>query len=258
MSAKASPTLASRLAAGEFILSGWAQLSDPLSIEAIARAGFSAICMDCQHGYAGYEATKANVLACAAGGAAPIVRMPHGDFAFAARALDLGAEAVIAPMINSVADAKRFVEAVKYPPLGERSWGPARMMHVWGTDANTWVGQGNSTQLALAMCETREALEAADDIVAIEGIDGLFIGPADMSMSMSAGSSMNPEDDSVLDAIKAVAKACKAHGKLATGYAQTPKLADAYREAGFALVCCGSDYGFIRAGAAGALKSFGG
>ena len=252
------PSLAARLKAGEFILSGWSQLSDPLATEAIAAAGFSAICIDCQHGYAGYEGMKANVLACAAGGAAPIVRMPHGDFAFGARALDMGAEAVIAPMVNSVEDAHRLVEATKYPPLGERSWGPARMMHVWGMDKDAWVREGNCLQLAFAMIETEDAVAAADAIAGVEGIDGLFIGPADMSLSASRGGLVDPDAASVLAGMDAVAAACKAHGKLATGYAQTPKLADAYRARGFRLVCCGSDYGFVREGARAALDKFSG
>ncbi|MCC0016910.1 MAG: hypothetical protein H6878_11625 [Rhodobiaceae bacterium] len=252
------PSLAARLKAGEFILSGWSQLSDPLATEAIAAAGFSAICIDCQHGYAGYEGMKANVLACAAGGAAPIVRMPHGDYAFAARALDMGAEAVIAPMINSLEDAHRLVEATRYPPVGERSWGPARMMHVWGMDKDAWAREGNTLQLVFAMIETEAAVAAADAIAGVDGVDGLFIGPADMSLSASRGGLVDPDAASVLAGMDAVAAACKAHGKLATGYAQTPKLADAYRARGFRLVCCGSDYGFVREGARAALEKFSG
>lgn len=252
------PSLSARLRGGEFVLSGWAQLSDPLATEAIAGAGFGAICIDCQHGYAGYDGMKANVLACAAGGAAPIVRMPHGDFAFGARALDMGAEAVIAPMINSAQDAHRLVEVTKYPPVGERSWGPARMMHMWGMDKDAWAREGNALQLVFAMIETDAAVAAADAIAGVEGVDGLFIGPNDMSLSASRGAYTDPEAASVVAAMDAVAAACKAHGKFATGYAQTPKLADAYRARGFCLVCCGSDYGFVREGALATLAKFSG
>lgn len=254
----AGPRLAARLAAGEFVLSGWVQLADPLASEAVAAAGFGAVCIDCQHGYAGYEAAKANVLAVTAGGASPIVRMPHGDLAFGARALDLGAEALIAPMVNSADDARALVHATRYPPVGERSWGPSRMMHVWGMDADTWVGQANKVQLVLAMIETRQAVSAAAEIAAVEGIDGLFIGPADMSLSALEGAGARPEDASVFEAMDAVAEACANNGKHACGYAQTPKLAEGFRARGFRLVCCGSDYGFIRAGAAAALENFGG
>ena len=252
-----APTLAHRLKAGETLLCGWTQLADPLAAEAIAASGFPAVNIDCQHGYAGYEAMKASLFGVLAGGAAPIVRIPHGDFAFAARALDLGAEAVIAPMINSASDAKRYVEAAKYPPLGERSWGPSRMMHVWGMDKDQWLAAANGLQLTLAMIETRAAVDAVDEIAAVEGIDGLFIGPADMSVSASGGAAMDPENSSVLATMDAVADACKRHGKFATGYAQSPKLADEYRKRGYCLIACGSDYRFICAGATATLQQYG-
>ena len=253
----ATPTLARRPKAGETLLTGWVQLADPLVAEAVAASGFPVVNIDCQHGYTGYEAMKANLFGVIAGGGTPIVRIPHGDFAFAARALDLGAEAIIAPMINSAADARRYVEAVKYPPVGERSWGPSRMTHVWGMDKDQWLKEANELQLALAMIETRAAVEAVDEIAAVEGIDGLFIGPADMSVSASQGAAMDPENDSVLKTMDAVAEACNRHGKYATGYAQSPKLADEYRKRGFRLISCGSDYRFICAGAAATLKQFG-
>ena len=108
-----------------------------------------------------------------------------------------------------------------------------------------------------ALPESCRDYASVDEIAAVEGIDGLFIGPADMSVSASQGAAMDPENDSVLKTMDAVAEACNRHGKYATGYAQSPKLADEYRKRGFRLISCGSDYRFICAGAAATLKQFG-
>ncbi len=255
--------LARRLASGGPVVCGWSGLSDPLIGEAIAAAGFEAVCVDCQHGHQGLEMLKATLLGIVAGGAAPVMRIPLDDVALGARALDLGFEAVIAPMVNSRADAEHLVDALKYPPLGNRSWGPARMMHVWNhdgatLDANTWLGAANGLQLVLAMIETGAAVEAAGDIAAVEGIDGLFIGPADLSISLSGGTAVDPQGADVVAAMDTVAEACATHGKLATGYAQSGEIAANYRARGFRLIAGGTDYGYIREGARAKRAELGG
>src|SRR5438309_7571499 len=125
-------TLAQRLAAGETVHTGWCGLPYPIIAETVAREGFVAVTIDQQHGLWDTAATVTAVAAIRSAGAAPIVRVPLGAFATASRALDFGAEGIIAPMINTVADAKAFVSAAKFPPLGERSWGPTRAMALAG------------------------------------------------------------------------------------------------------------------------------
>ena len=111
-------------------------------------------------------------------GASPVVRIPLNDFASASRALDVGAEAVIAPMINNTEQARRFVGAMKYPPVGERSWGPARAAALSGiAELKDYFRDANGMTLALAMIETREAMENVAAIAGTDGIDGLFVGP---------------------------------------------------------------------------------
>ncbi len=106
-----------------------------------------------------------------------LVRIAVGDNATASRVLDMGAEAVVAPMINTVAEARALVAATKYPPLGERSWGPSRVLALRGTEQQAHLSGDNAVSMTFAMIETRRALEVLDDILAVEGIDGVFVGP---------------------------------------------------------------------------------
>src|SRR6185295_6463580 len=128
MATLAGYSLARRLAAGETVYTGWCALPAPIVAETLAREGFNTVTIDQQHGLWDTAATVAGIAAIRAAGSAPVVRIPLGAFAVASRALDFGAEGVIAPMINTVADARAFVGAAKFPPLGERSWGPTRAL----------------------------------------------------------------------------------------------------------------------------------
>src|SRR5215469_12716737 len=128
----AALTLVQRLRAGETIFSGWCGLPYPLVAETLGRDGFAAVTLDSQHGLWDLNSILTTIAAVRQGGAAPLVRVPVADFATVSRALDFGAEGIIAPMINSAADARAFAAAAKYPPIGERSWGPHRAMTLAG------------------------------------------------------------------------------------------------------------------------------
>ncbi len=120
------------------------------------------------------------------------MRVPVGDFASASRLIDAGAAGVIAPMINSRADAERFASFAKFPPVGERSWGPRAALALSGLDLQGYLASANRLTQAIAMIETREALDALDDILAVAGIDGVFIGPADLSIALEQRRQMGP------------------------------------------------------------------
>src|SRR5580704_6588051 len=165
-------TLAKRLHAGETVYSGWCGLPYPLVAETIAREGFSAVAIESQHGLWDVSSIIAGISAVRLGGAAPLVRVPLNDFALVSRALDFGAEGIIAPMINTPADAKALAAAAKFPPLGERSWGPHRATTFAGlADQPTYLREANDHIVTLAMIETRTALANLDAIVATPGID---------------------------------------------------------------------------------------
>ena len=180
-----------------------------------------------------------------------VVRIPVGRFDFASRALDFGAEAVIAPMVNSIEDARRFVAAMKYPPVGERSWGPARAMEVHGiSGGGNYLAESNRDTLAFAMIETREALAIVDDILALDGIDGVFVGPSDFSIAWTRGSAVNPNLEDMMGAVGHIAARATAAGKLATIYAVDMGLCGRYEAMGYRLFATGAEPHFMALGAA--------
>src|SRR3954451_1896868 len=150
-------SLARRLRGAETVHTGWCGLGVPIVAELVARPGFPAVTLDQQHGLYTMDSTAAGIAAVRLGGAAPIVRVPLGDFAVVSRVLDFGAEGVIAPMINTPEDARAFAAAAKYPPLGERSSGPLRALMLNGMEIGDYVAQANDNVITLAMIETRKA-----------------------------------------------------------------------------------------------------
>src|SRR5882672_4528629 len=249
-------SLARRLAAGETVYTGWSALPAPIVAETLAREGFNTVTIDQQHGLWGTEATVTAVSAIRAAGAAPVVRVPLGAFAVASRSLDFGAEGIIAPMINTVADAKAFVAATKYPPLGERSWGPTRAMTLAGvTDPKQYLNEANLATVTLAMIETRTAMANLDAIAAVPGIDVLFVGPSDLSIGLTDGKELDPHSDTVEAALDRIIAACRKAGKIAGLYCANAERAVACAKRGVRFLAVGSDLGFLRAGTAAQLKT---
>jgi 4-hydroxy-2-oxoheptanedioate aldolase len=256
MTASESFSLAGRLRAGETVYSGWCGLASPLVAEVIAREGFSAVTVDMQHGLWDITQIVGAIAAIRHGGGAPVVRVPLGDFATASRALDFGAEGIISPMINTAADARAFVAATKYPPVGERSWGPHRATMLGGlADQKVYLKEGNALTFTLAMIETRAALENVAAIAATPGIDGLFLGPADLSIALSQGATIDPLLPDVDRELERITEAARDAGKIMGAYCHTAERAVALAKRGVRFLAVGSDLGFLRAGAAAALKT---
>ena len=256
MTASTSFSLARRLRAGETVYSGWCGLAAPLLAEMIAREGFSAVTIDMQHGLWDITQVVGAIASIRQGGAAPVVRVPLSDFATASRALDFGAEAIISPMINTPADARAFVAASKYPPIGERSWGPHRATMLAGlADQKVYLNEGNDLTFTLAMIETRAALDNVADIAAMRGIDGLFLGPSDLSIALSQGATLDPMSPDVDRELERIAQAARQAGKILGAYCHTAERAVTLAKRGVRFLAVGSDLGFLRAGAAAALKT---
>ena len=256
MTASESFSLAGRLRAGETVYSGWCGLASPLVAEVIAREGFGAVTIDMQHGLWDITQVVGAIAAIRHGGAAAVVRIPLGDFATASRALDFGAEGIIAPMINTAADARAFVASTKYPPVGERSWGPHRATMLGGlADQKVYLKEGNALTFTLAMIETRAALDNVAAIAATPGIDGLFLGPADLSIALSQGATVDPLSPDVDRELDRIAEAARKAGKIMGAYCHTAERAVALAKRGVRFLAVGSDLGFLRAGAAAALKT---
>merc|ERR1712098_603276 len=192
------------------LVGAFQMLSDPLLTEHYARLGFGAVLIDQQHGLlderTAFECVQRleKFPHCF-----PIVRVADNSTALISRALDAGACGIIAPMINTVEDAKKLVEQCRYAPEGKRSWGPTRalILDAGTEDANTHVK-------VFAMIETAEAIKNLDSILDLDGLDGAFVGPCDLSISLGVAPSLIPSDPVVLSAIEKVLEGCKKRGKI--------------------------------------------
>ncbi len=248
--------LARRLRADETVFSSWCTLASPIIAETIAREGYAAVVIDQQHGLWDTASIIAAIGALHHAGSAPLVRVPLADFAFVSRALDFGAEAIIAPMINTAADARQFAAAAKYPPLGERSWGPQRAMTLQGKTVTTdYLREANDGTLTLAMIETSTALGNVDAIADTPGIDALFVGPYDLSTALSGGKAQDVQAPEVERAIDRICQAATKAGKIPGIYCRDPERALAMSRRGFRFITIGSDLGIVRDGAAAQVKA---
>jgi 4-hydroxy-2-oxoheptanedioate aldolase len=247
-------SLARRLRAGETIYSAWCRLAIPMIGEVLARYGFPAVTFDLQHGLFDFATTAAGIGAVHSVGSAPVVRIPVGDNASASRLLDAGAEAVIAPMINAPEDASSFVSFMKYPPVGARSWGPHRAIPLSGLNDREYLGSANELTLAFAMIETRAAFRNIVSIVETPGIDGVFVGPSDLSLTLSNGAVQNPALPEVNAALDVIADVAHKNGKIAGVHCATAERAVELSRRGYRFLGVANDLALLSTGSAAALK----
>ena len=246
--------LADRLRGGETVITAWSMLPGASLAEALVRCGYEAIVLDMQHGQHDIASVRDAIASITMAGGHPVGRIPVGDFATASRLLDLGAQAVIAPMINSAEDAKRFAAFMKYPPTGERSWGPMRAMELNGVaESQAYLMSADAETLAFGMIESRSALAALDDILAVKGLDGVFVGPVDLSIALSEGARLDPSGPETQDAAKMIVEAAKAAGKLAGIFCVTAEDVRAAKEMGYPFIAYGIDQVVLQAGVSAML-----
>lgn len=238
---------------GRCAVNGWLSLPSPLAAEAMAKQGWDSLTIDMQHGFVDYAAITTMLPAAAAAGIDALVRVPWLDEADIMKALDAGAAGVICPMINSRAAAERFAAAVRYPPQGARSFGPLRAALHYGDD---YPRRANQSVIALAMIETAEAVENVADILSVAGIDGVYIGPADLACSLGCEVSFTPTTGAVAAAIEVIYAAAAKAGRRAGIHTGSPAFAATMRDKGFDLVTIQSDLRFMMAGARAAVSAF--
>lgn len=237
------------------MISGWVGIPDPLLVNNLMQEAFDSVVLDMQHGVwdlgTAAQAIGFSLLA----GKPAIGRIPVGDFASASRLLDAGASGIIAPMINSAGDAEALVRATKYPPLGERSWGATLAMNHARLSADAYMHSANDLTVAIAMVETRAALDAIDAILAVPGIDGIFIGPSDLSIALSQGAQLAPDSAEVDEALAHALGRCRSHGKIACAFAGDGARAGALLKMGYDFVIAGTETGQLRGGARMAIDA---
>lgn len=247
-------TLAARLNADETVFTAWSAIPDALTVELLAATPLDAVTLDMQHGGHHEDSVLRGLAPIIAAGKPGLVRVPVGRFDMASRALDFGAQAVIAPMVNSLADARAFAASMKYPPIGQRSWGPSfAMPRTHKTDSGRWLAEANGETLAFAMIETREALAILDEILAVPGIDGVLVGPSDFSIAWTSGAKVDPALDEMTDAIAYIGRQARAAGKHAAMYVNDPAQVGSFVAMGYRLLALGGEHRYMELGAAALL-----
>lgn len=205
-------TIKTTLAAGQPIVNGWLAIPSGYSAEIAGHQGYDAVTVDLQHGMIDFASALAMLQALSATPAVPLVRVADDSPAQIMRMLDAGAYGVICPMVSTAEQAERFVAACRYPPLGHRSFGPARGLLYGGAD---YPQHASQQILTLAMIETREGLRNIDAILDTDGLDGVFIGPNDLSLTLTGVASAESTHPEMLAAIERVVSRCRAKGKVA-------------------------------------------
>ena len=222
--------LKDHFATGGTAVNGWCAIPSPVTAEIIGRAGFDMVTVDLQHGLIDYQMalTMCQVLQ---GLPAPVLaRVPWNEPGIVMKCLDAGFAGLICPMINTADDARRLVEAARYAPLGGRSFGPTRANMVYG---GSYVRQANDKVVLLAMIETREALTNLDAILGVEGIDGVYVGPSDLGLSLGYEPTLEPTAPEVLAAITDVVTRTRAAGRLAGVHTGSAVMIRSMLEQGF-------------------------
>jgi 4-hydroxy-2-oxoheptanedioate aldolase len=230
-----------RLEQGRPVFGASCSLGSPIVAETLALAGFDYLYFDMQHGLVSFDTLFAMLQAVARSGATPLVRVQRNDSGLIGQVLDAGAEGVIVPMVNTREDAERAAAACRYVPEGNRSWGPFRVALTLGREPEIL----NREVMCLVMIETAEGVANANEIASTPGVDGVYIGPYDLSLSLGLPAAGGIQPGPQGDAIATIRGACDAAG-IICGISGHPI---AMTEAGFKLVTIGADASFIQSGA---------
>ena len=232
----------------------WMSIASSQLAAQMARLPIEGVCLDLQHGMMGFSDATGMMAAVNAAGRPVIVRVLWNEPGLIGQVLDAGASAVIVPMVNSRAQAEAVVKAAKYPPVGGRSWGGYTAVQATGLAPAQYLAQANAMTKVFAMVETQAALDAVEDIAAVPGLDGLFVGPSDLSIALSNGAELNRLSEKTLAAMKKIATAAKKNGLIAGAFAGTPEIIRAYQAMGYSFMAAAVDVDLLQAGAAQLVK----
>jgi len=231
------------------VVAGWCAVPSPFLAETMACSGFDAITVDLQHGVQEYGHAVSSLQAIDGRGVPVLCRVHWNEPGILMKVLDAGFNGVICPLVNDRQQAQALADACYYPPMGGRSFGPYRATATQGADyfdrANDWI-------VVLPMIETMEAVRNLDDILAVPGISGVYIGPNDLALSMGLPPQLVPPNlvpaEPVLEQILGILAKVRAAGKLAGIACGSPTMATQMLKAGFHLATLCSDVHFFRTG----------
>lgn len=235
-----------RWRAGKAATNCWLTLGNALATEMLAHQGWDSLTVDMQHGATSFDSMCAMLTAISTTNVAPLVRVPWNNPGDVMRALDAGAYGIICPQVDTPADCERFVSACRYPPAGNRSFGPRRAVLYAGPD---YLAHANTTVLAMAQIESRDALQNVAAIAAVPHLDVLYVGPADLGFSLGREPRADTTDPVVVEAIDAILAAAKKAKRRTAIYCRSTDYARAMIAKGFDLVTVTSDEALLATGA---------
>ncbi len=243
-------------ARGEPVLNGWCSIGSPFTAEIMAAQGFDSITIDGQHGALDYSHALPMFQSMRASGKTLLARVPWREPGIIMKYLDAGAMGIICPMINTAAEAAEFVSYLRYPPHGQRSFGPTRAAFAEG---GYTTASANDEILAFAMIETADGVKNLEAIAATEGLDGLYVGPADLTLGVTNGRlapGFDREEPEMIEIQQCIALAAKAAGIHATLHCGSPEYAVRGIEWGFDMVTIQNDVRFLATAAGVTVEKF--
>lgn len=243
--------LRSIFAGGGTVLNGWLAIANSYSAELMAHQGFDSVTVDLQHGPVDFQAAVGMLQAISATRAVPMVRVPWNEPILTLKLLDAGAYGVICPMINTKAEAEALVSCCRYPPRGTRSFGPNRAVLYGGAD---YWQHANNEVLLFAMVETRTGVKNLKEILSVDGLDGVYVGPSDLSLSLGKVPTLDPQEEEVLAAIKEICDTTRGSGRIAGIHTDSAKTAIRRFGEGFQLCTILNDARLMANAAAAAVR----
>lgn len=241
---KLPPDFRKRVLAREWLCGTFLNLGSPMTVEIAGLAGFDWLLIDHEHGPGGQDTLLHQLHAAAATPAFPIVRIAMNETARFKRVLDMGACGVMVPYVNTAAETRAAVAAMRYPPHGVRGVAKFNRGAGFGGDFEEYYLHGRERLLTVIQIETPEGVANSDEIAAVDGADVLFVGPTDLSYNMGIRDQL--EHPKFIEAAKKVAEAAIKHGKAAGVLVHVPALVPKMRELGYSFVALGSDGGGVR------------
>ncbi len=236
---------------GGAVINGWLAIPSSLSAETMAHQGWDSLLVDQQHGMVDFQSAVTMLQAISTTDTVPLTRVPWLEPGIIMKSLDAGAYGVICPMINSRSEAKALVGYCRYAPEGQRSFGPVRALMYAGAD---YPKHANETVLAIAMIETRAALDNLDEILGVPGLDGIYVGPSDLALALGGTPKADQTDPKVVEAISHICAAAKARGVVPGIHCAAPAYAKTMIDLGFQLVTLATDNTLLAAAAKGAVS----
>ena len=229
---------------GRSTFNGWMMLPGAAVAETMATQPWDSITIDLQHGLIDYADALGMLVALDAAGVVPLVRIPALESGIIGKMLDAGAQGIICPIVNTARQAEQLVGSMRYPPAGTRSFGPLRPIFRRGLE---YVGEANQLCLAIAQIETAAALENLEEILLVDGLDAIYIGPSDLAMDLGIPLAVDSEDPALLEVLGQILETARQFDVPVGMHCMSPGYAKKMLDVGFDLITAGTDVSMIMA-----------